>query len=512
LSFSELIIFHYHLRKGGVTDVVILSIQAIAKFLPLIKKVKVLIGNSTNLEIVKDKLKSIDNKDLEIKFIIIPELDYLENISMPLNAMDLYSQLQKDYGGKSKLWWIHNYHLGKNPIFTKSLLIAAQKNQPLLLQIHDFPECARYENLEILKKYIVSDLYPQGKNVRYALINQRDVNLLSEGGIPSEELFLLDNPVPLQPITQVNSQSVKDELFRLWGKDFPAYDPQGALILYPVRSIRRKNVLEAGLLVKLLPQKANLIITLPGVSKSETDYSEMVDQAFMQGLIPGMSSIGIREENDLVNYQNLWAASDMIISSSIQEGFGYLYVNSLHWRKPLLARYLDIMGGVSKLFHRDESIFYNKIKIPLNIDQKKSLLNQYLKKLKDLEPYMYKGKANTLMLELSKKINSDNLCFSYYSMELQWQILKQIQEDPDYLKKCILANKELLENIQGLLNCKVKNRDNEIEKTFGEKKYALKLEHILESYDKNIKHNYSTDIQKSLIEAFTTLPYIRMLY
>ena len=53
--------------------------------------------------------------------------------------------LQERFGGDNAVWWVHNYHLGKNPLFTEALLrLAADPRGPrLVLQPHDFPEAGQ---------------------------------------------------------------------------------------------------------------------------------------------------------------------------------------------------------------------------------------------------------------------------------------------------------------------------------------------------------------------------------
>lgn len=511
MAFKEIILFHYHLRKGGVTDVVVLALNAMSRhFFPSIP-VTVVCGRDSNLENVQKRLTK--EAQARVNFKVIPDLDYMENIPELPAASELYERLKGDFGGKDRLWWVHNYHLGKNTRFTESLLIAADNNQPLLLQIHDFPECARYENLQKLKEEISRDIYPQNRCVRYALINQRDKDLLIDSGIHESQVFLLDNPVPLSSVKEADPQGVKDEMARLWGKEFPSFDPEGALALYPVRAIRRKNILEAGFLVALLEQKTNLVVTLPGVSDNEEEYSNQVEEVFRKGWIPGMCGIGMKEETDLANYSNYWAAADLLISSSIQEGFGYLYVNSLHWRKPMIARYLDIMDGFNHLFEGGFSCFYDQILVPLNLVQKNNLLKEYRDKLNSLEQYIDKDRGEELYEEVKYLLSTDNLGFSYFSMEIQIEILEQLNLDEEYKKICKEKNRTLLNQMEKVLQSTVPPLDDRIENQFGEKRYCSNFGKILASFE-NLpdREEYPGSIQENLIERFSALPYVRLLY
>jgi len=514
LQFTEIIIFHYHLRKGGVTDVVLLSLQAMASRLDENLKVRIVIGCSDNLESVQDRLKKSLKVPLNLTWEIVPEINYIEEVQNPPSLDAMQKELLQRFGGEKKLWWVHNYHLGKNPLFTAALLKAAEKKQHMLLQIHDFPECARYENLEKLRKGVSDEIYPVYPWVKYALINPRDYRLLEEAGLPSSRLFLLENPVPLQPLPSGDPQRIKEEMGKAWRKDFPAFDPAGALLLYPVRAIRRKNVLEAGLLVKLLKRSANLLVTLPGVSESESTYSHLVEEAFTRGWLPGACGVGMRPDTPWLNYENFWLAADTIISSSIQEGFGYLYLNSLHWRKPLCTRYLDIMEGFSSLFPEESSIFYQEVFLPLSPEQEQRILEEYQQKLERLKVYMGQEKTQNLLKELKNRLENKTLCFSYLPAEIQMEVIHRVHEEESYKIQCREANKELLDNLEEILDKPVPDCDRAIEKAYGRNSYIKALEEILESYGQEdpAASSEKPSVQQSLVEGFTTLPYVRLLY
>lgn len=511
MAFKEIILFHYHLRKGGVTDVIVLALNAMAQYLTPSLPVTLLCGRMDNLDKVRNRLSTEARNNIHFK--VIAELDYMENVPDLPTAEGLYSLLKESYGGEDRLWWVHNYHLGKNTRFTEALLLAADDSQPMLLQIHDFPECARYENLQKLKDEIPRDIYPRGASVRYALINLRDKNLLIDSGIDPSQVFLLDNPVPLSSPKQAPSRAVKDEMVRLWGKEFPGFDPEGALALYPVRTIRRKNVLEAGFLMALMEKKVNLVVTLPGVSQSEQEYSDRVEEVFRKGWIPGMCGIGMREETALANYSLYWAASDLLVSSSIQEGFGYLYVNSLHWKKPLIARYLDIMDGFNHLFEGGFSCFYEEVKTPLTEEQKRKLLKEYRKKLDDLEKYINRDRGEELYAEIQYRLDAGELGFSFYSLDLQVEILKRLHEDKTFRKECKKLNQPLIKQMEQVLDSRVPSLDEKINDQFGEKRYCLNLQEILKSFSHSVKsEEFQGSVQENLIEKFSELPYIRLLY
>ncbi len=220
----------------------------------------------------------------------LPEIDYA---SVRPSTQGLADLLLARFGRNDAVWWIHNYHLGKNPLLTEVVLrLAGLPDGPrLVLQPHDFPEAGRYANLAALERVVTLPLYPSGPRVRYALINRRDLGLLKGAGMPESRLFLLENPVgPSADQTE-------------WGDDrrairsllFPDANPLHQTLLYPVRSIRRKNVLEAAMLLHLVDLPLRLIITLPGVSRPRGRTAPLWKGRFTRGSFlesSGPASVG----------------------------------------------------------------------------------------------------------------------------------------------------------------------------------------------------------------------------
>ncbi|MCK5672078.1 MAG: hypothetical protein KAH95_01805, partial [Spirochaetales bacterium] len=195
----RLVVFHYHFLPGGVTQVVTSSAIAALNYLPNIEGITLVSGKKNNLDRVvaeiKSKLVGISANKSDIISVVLPELDYISDMKRYPDTASIKEILLKHFQGD--LWWIHNYHLGKNPFFTEAILQIAENfpEQKIVLQIHDFPEASRYANLETLHKYVISPLYPIFPNIRYVTINSRDSNYLITAGIPEKMVFLLNNPV-----------------------------------------------------------------------------------------------------------------------------------------------------------------------------------------------------------------------------------------------------------------------------------------------------------------------------
>ena len=351
----DLVIFHHHLLPGGVTSVITQAVEALRAHSRRVSRIRVVAGR------VPEPAPLPEGAEI----IRMPEIDYsspglFDRVFRETRARRLADALMEKFGGGGPVWWIHNYHLGKNPLFTEAILrVAEAPNAPrLILQPHDFPEAGRQANLRALEAVVRRPLYPLGPRVRYALINRRDLHLLKEAGVPASRLFLLENPVSSPREAPPRAEDARALRSRL----LPDSDPGDPTLLYPVRSIRRKNVLEAGMLLRLVDSPLRLLVTLPGVSRPEMAYSGIVSEAFRSGLIRGEFGTGVQRPE--VSIGQLAAACDMVVSTSVQEGFGYLFIHALQWGRPLLARQLDTVPDPGGLYDGYPASFYSGFSLP----------------------------------------------------------------------------------------------------------------------------------------------------
>ena len=514
----RLVIFHYHLLPGGVTQVITSSAISALKYLPDIDGITLVSGNDENTENVianiKTQLKNFKSGEIDVDSFILPQIGYLSDKGIYPDLKNLLDILLKSFAGN--IWWIHNYHLGKNPIFTEALLQIAENfpKQKIIMQIHDFPEASRYENLETLYKYVTRSIYPIYSNVRYVTINSRDSTYLTDAGIPKEMVFLLNNPVEsIQKTGEEDNRYNYKRINRILTKSLPSFIENAPLLIYPVRTIRRKNVLEAGLLAKCSNIEVNLLPTLPGVSKTETGYSEIVDSCFEKGLIPGASKAGLILGDNGITFPETMSAGKIIISSSVQEGFGYLYINSLQWRKPLLARKLDIIDDFSNLFSNKFSHFYNKVNIPMGKILKKQLNQEYNKKISYLDKYLDAKIISKLKEQKLLIIKGSSIDFSYLSPLLQKQVLSDLQ-DPGLLKETRQMNTIILKQMEKLLSINIMNFDDSSIEKFSLQNHANQIGSIISSLDIKIKVpiTHKKNIDYNITSYFADFNSISLLY
>ncbi|ORC34165.1 hypothetical protein B4O97_13885 [Marispirochaeta aestuarii] len=517
-------IFHYHLLPGGVNSVIALSAEAMARHIPELEYMTLVSGTTENTGEVAESIRTrIAGTGVTVKTAVLPDIGYVTGMASSPSVSSIKKHLRRFTGS---FWWIHNYHLGKNPQFTQAILEILQEDphQRLLFHIHDFPECARFENLQRLNTGISLNPYPQGPNVRYALINERDRQLLAQSGISPDDLFLLNNPVRKSGTdvreTPTDTEGIKKRL-RTAFPDAGVYDPRGLNLFYPVRTIRRKNVLEAGVWTRLIAssrnEACNLIVTLPGVSSSERRYSGAVEKAYRDGLIPGLWGIGRRLEEAEVNFADLGRSSDLMIASSVQEGFGYLFIESLQWGLPLFARELDVLDGMDGLFDAGSSRFYRSLRIPLSPEQREELRRSYRSKLSGLDEHLPLKSRERLHRQIEEIGLYGHADLALLGVPDQIEILRNL-DSPGFIKECLDLNRDELEKLSGLFGRKpAPEKVSSAEEQFSFESFARQVRNIFDSYERSETASPGSVApeaasQERLIDAFAELRFLLLLY
>lgn len=558
----KLYIFHYHVQPGGVTGVIKSSALAVRERLPEVEEIVLVTGDLSHAEELARELPE------RSRILHMPEIGYLSlsQLSEPAGAALPTEQLSQEDKEKTRrseaaklskrirnrllqecepegaVWWIHNYHLGKNPVFTDTLLRLAEEEEGvrLLLQIHDFPEEARYTNLRFLNLLLSGRAYPVAPNVRYATINGRDLRLLREAGVPENAAFLLPNPIADSFAHKSrdldSSTEVRDRLRSAFATRFPLFDPEAPIALYPVRTIRRKNVMEAALLIQALSSPVNLVVTLPGVSQQEKNYSAMVEHSYNEGTIRGLWGIGKELDQAGVSFEELQASADLFLSASVQEGFGFQYVDSLRWAKPLIARDLPVLDDLRPLL--SGAHFYRSAVVPTTTpslsDVRPMLKMQYQERLDRLEQTLPDKLLRRLENEVARMLASDTVDFSFLMPQMQYTYVKDLR-DGNFRSDVASLNGETLHALEDAIGGKLapdgEEALREVEERFGYAAYGERLKGILESFgeptgdrshygsqggqastEKGGEGGGGDPVQDALMEQFATLNQLRLLF
>ncbi len=484
MQFKNLYIVHYHFNKGGVSNVIERSVHAILRSKSMTFQSIQLVGGSKQRSIFQNadskpstkptnSTKPTGTTDPTVKAIHAPMFAYQEHCEQvqryhinryPSKKLQ-EGQIRKDiaaffetHHAEQNLWWVHNYHLGKNPLFTKELLRFIQKRNPhIILQIHDFPEQARYPQLKTLLRVVGKGLYTFNTKTRIAVINEYDKEILRKSGVKA---FVIPNIVSK---LQVKKKTGTDAAFKTYlhkeQKNLRLKDNSFFLFTYPVRCIRRKNVFESMLFAKLLESFSSvpcvLNITLPGESKFEKRYTARGQALAAKGFSRTAFSLGA-DPSCPFSFEAMCHASDMIVSSSVLEGFGYTYLESLLFKKPLLARSINQNKRIRTMLGLHwPSVWYQKLAIPRSIIEDlhhkhhaPSLSSLYQKKIDALKVFLSKEEQDAVRGIAEDKLKQKSIDFSLLPLETQEQIIKDYAS---HEKALLMANKGIVQQSYAVL-------------------------------------------------------------
>jgi hypothetical protein len=531
----KIAIVHHHFRPGGVTKVVSAGAAALLKFRQEIEVITLVSGDREHLE---ETAKGIfPGAPDKVRVLHYPQLDYRSN--MPTGQKPEAESIIRFFEEHlaDHLLWVHNYQLGKNGVFTRAVLEYGKKwpDRPVILQIHDFPECGRHGNLDELYRGMEGRIYPVLPNITWAVINERDRRLLVQSGLPEKQIRLLDNPVPdaMVPVPQPDKQMVRSKLvtaFNSCSSTPGRILPDRPHFFYPVRTIRRKNAFEAALLCRVYTdgtgEQANLLLTLPGTSASERPYSDMVQALYQDGIVSGIFGFGRELEHEGLSFEMVARSCDLVLSSSVQEGFGYFFVDALRWGKPLLARSLEILEGIEPLFREYPHHLYSTVLVPVPAHERAELLSQYKKRLQELSPYLTESERESAFEKLGIMTGRALVDFSLLDPLRQDRLLRSLH-DISLLRDIRQANEELIKTAVSLAGSLPTPPLQQIEDHFGAESFAERAWALIQELEMRIsrtsaageKNNASGAVKSSgdpvhrrLLAQFATPEYLRLLY
>ncbi|AEF83941.1 conserved hypothetical protein [Treponema primitia ZAS-2] len=320
-------LIHYHLRRGGVTSVILNQARALIE------------GGDDALIIT-----GVLNPDApDLNQVLVEELRYDREQPLPppegqeqwlkdrgvVLAAAITRAMQAHWGREADIIHVHNPLLRKNTALLPALALLQERYGGLLLQNHDLAEDFRPD------VYVGKEEYPA--NCHYAVINSRDYSFLHRSGLKTEGLHLLPNEV--HPI-----------------KATPGLERKR--YLYPVRGIQRKNLGEALLLSLFIPKGKTVAITLPPTMEKDFQiYNAWVNFARELGL-PVEFNAG--QDSSL---EDLYGSAEGVISCSVKEGFGFSFLEPWTAGRAVLGRRIDY---VCKDFE-SSGVRFNSLYSALNI-------------------------------------------------------------------------------------------------------------------------------------------------
>ncbi len=293
-------IIHYHLDQGGVTRVIEAASHALTA--AGIQHTILTGGNVNGLGYLKD-----------------PGEFTAEKLTLSLRAAALSA-----LGGPPDVWHFHNHSLGKNCLLPQVVSRLARENEALLLQLHDLAEQGRPENYPLIVGN--HDLYPFSPRVHYAFLNSRDLTLFTNAGLPPENAVLLPNPISCSaPLRDLSDTAIHPLLFA------------------PIRGIRRKNIGELILLATLGPPGTRVAISRAPANQAALPIYENWRKFAAKHQLPVGFDVVDRyspHADTGTDFDSWVTHATHFVTTSVSEGFGLTFLESISHRKPLLGRNL----------------------------------------------------------------------------------------------------------------------------------------------------------------------------
>lgn len=339
----KLIVVHYHLRPGGIRRVIELAAPHIVRaFRGTIDSVTLACGEANDREWNSDFRKALQG--VSVEFLIDPAFKYFsgQKQSPGQVAGRIHAALGRISDGASAdgcLVWAHNLGIGRNLLLTRELTRAcAERNIPLIAHHHDWWFDNRWARWREMRRCgfrtlraVAEAIFPPSPNLRHIAINRADAGILQRHFQGSASwLPNLTEPAPAP--THARGCAAREWL------DAQLGERAAPVWILPCRLLRRKNIAEALLLTRWLCPAAWLVTTGDVSSADEDVYAKrLADAARRHGWRLRLGILD-RTGSGSPDVNELLVASEAVLLTSIQEGFGLPFLEAAAVRRPLVAR------------------------------------------------------------------------------------------------------------------------------------------------------------------------------
>ncbi len=356
----KLAILHYHLNRSGVTQVVVNQLRALQTVAGQLQLSDVLVLHGGRADGWPDtqwpdafrvRVESVDGLDYE-------DSDELRDITLTDSIILKLEQF--GFAPHETILHIHNHSLGKNVSVPGTVRNLAEREFRILLQIHDFAEDLRPANYAKFPRALdASDsaavgryVYPIAEHIHYALLNSRDRRIILDAGAENDRVHCLPNPV-----TAAGSLPAHEQSLRRFQQIHGLTESQ-RVVLYPVRGIRRKNIGELLLWAAATDEDTVFALTLPATSEAEVPAFQQFQELAQRLELRVLFDVGL---NEGISFEENLAAASCIITTSVAEGFGLVFLEAWLHQRPLIGRNLpeitaDFADRNVKLDHLGESV------------------------------------------------------------------------------------------------------------------------------------------------------------
>lgn len=363
----RLIIVHNHFRPGGVRRVIELATPCLCRrWKPAVQEVILATGEMPEdhwLRALRTALRPV-----RLTCRIEPSMAYFaeqdeETPRLVGRLREFLDGLLAEHGGEQCLVWAHNQGLGRNLLLTHELQKACGKSGTrLVLHHHDWWFDNRWDRWPEMRnsgfrspREVAEVVIANAPFVRHAAINGADASILERH--LGRQACCLPNPAgPGRPVARSAARKARQWLQEQLGENAPVW-------LMPCRVLRRKNLAEGLLLARWLRPGSWLVVTAGVSSADEQNYAARLNQAAASNNWKFRMSILARGDRAQPSVPALMAASEAVLLTSLQEGFGLAYIEAAVSARPLICRALpNIMPDLARFGFRFANA-YDEIRV-----------------------------------------------------------------------------------------------------------------------------------------------------
>jgi hypothetical protein len=364
----RLVVVHYHLRPGGIRRVIEQSLPWLVSEAP--RRVHVVTLASGEAE---DKLWNDAQRQrlaaVDVEFSVDPAIGYLAEQEggkevARRRIRQALGRLLRGADATNTLVWAHNLGIARNVLLTAELFaFCGARSIPIVAHHHDWWFDNRWQRWPDIRlaglrnlKEVANVTFHTGNHVRHAAINRADAAILARG-FGKAAGWLPNLSGSLRAPERGALRAARSWLDRQLGES------NAPVWVLPCRLLRRKNVGEALLLTRWLRPEAWLVVTGAASSADEMPYSNQLTK--MAALHHWRLRLGLLDSPDpnRPGIPELLGASEVVLLTSIQEGFGLPYLEATAARRPLIARSLPNIAPDLHRFGFRFPQYYDEIRI-----------------------------------------------------------------------------------------------------------------------------------------------------
>ncbi|MGD8878002.1 MAG: glycosyltransferase, partial [Syntrophobacterales bacterium] len=171
-----------------------------------------------------------------------------------------------------------------------------------------------------------------------------------------------------------SKESIAVELQRYAHNRGYRFEPERQWWTLPIRLIRRKNVVEALLLAATTDDPPQLLVTLDANSEPERPYAEAVKDLFRTQNHAAVVGFGHELVGSVFGFDELLLSSDVVVTTSLLEGFGFTFLEGANRGIPLVGRNLNELTSDFAVAGFPGDSLYEQFLVPVDRETREEMI------------------------------------------------------------------------------------------------------------------------------------------